>query len=247
MKLTFLGTSHGITEKNAFCTSTLVSVVNSHYLIDAGAPVMTLLQNYDVPFADVRGIFITHSHGDHIAGLAELTRELEVFGNHFGGIRLPVYVPDEAVYRRMSYFLFGKEEFRQHRVLFRKYGDGVIFDDGTAKITAIPNAHMANSHSFVVEARGRRVVFTGDLAKDMPDYPAVILEEPSDVVICEGAHTCLNKPEVMELLGKSRTRHMVIHHRSPNCNTDAVLAEFAEKMAPHFPVSIAFDGMILEV
>lgn len=247
MKLTFLGTSHGITEKHAFCSSTLISVGTGHYVIDAGAPIMTLLQDHDVPFADVKGIFITHSHGDHIAGLAELTRELEVFGNHFGGIRLPVYVPDEAIYRRMAYFLFGKEEFRQHRVLYQKYGDGVIFDDGAVKITAIPNAHMANSHSFMVEGEGRRVVFTGDLAKDMPDYPAVILEEPSDMVICEGAHTRFNKSEVMALLGQSRTRQMVIHHRSAAYNTDAIVAEFTAAMAPHFPVSVAHDGLVLEI
>lgn len=247
MKLTFLGTSHGITEKNAFCSSTLVSVGDRHYVIDAGAPVMTLLQNFDVPIADVRGIFITHSHGDHIAGLAELTRELEVFGNHFGGIRLPVYVPDEAVYRRMSYFLFGKEEFRQHRVLFKKYGDGVIFDDGTVKITAIPNAHMANSHSFVVDAQGKRVVFTGDLAAGMPDYPAVITGEHSDLVVCEGAHTRLNKPEVEQLLAKSKTDRLIVHHRAPLCNTDEGIAEFAEAMRPYFPVLLAHDGMTVVI
>ena len=38
MKISFLGTSHGITEKNQFCSSALVSTGGKHYLVDAGAP-----------------------------------------------------------------------------------------------------------------------------------------------------------------------------------------------------------------
>ena len=38
MRLTFLGTSHGITEKNAFCTSTLVTVGGANAMTWALAP-----------------------------------------------------------------------------------------------------------------------------------------------------------------------------------------------------------------
>ena len=62
MKITFLGTSHGITEKNQFCSSALISTGGKHYLVDAGAPVLTLLKNHDIPLTDVAGAFITHSH-----------------------------------------------------------------------------------------------------------------------------------------------------------------------------------------
>ena len=61
MKITFLGTSHGITEKNQFCSSALISTGGKHYLVDAGAPVLTLLKNHDIPLTDVAGVFITHS------------------------------------------------------------------------------------------------------------------------------------------------------------------------------------------
>ena len=79
MKITFLGTSHGITEKNQFCSSALVSTGGKHYLVDAGAPVLTLLKNHDIPLTDVAGVFITHSHHDHFMGLCTLTQQINEF------------------------------------------------------------------------------------------------------------------------------------------------------------------------
>lgn len=246
MRLTFLGTSHGRTEKNAFCSSTMISAGGKHYLIDAGAPITTLLQNAGVPFSSVAGIFITHSHGDHIAGLVEYTREMESFPAN-AGVRTNVYVPEEQTYLRMSYFLFCKEELRQHRVIFHTYGAGVVFDDGVLRLTATPNNHMPNSYSFLAEAEGKRVIFTGDLAAGMPDYPKVALEEPSDAVICEAAHTRLNQPETEKILQQTKTARFVVHHRSPKCNPDEAIDGFTRDMAPHFPVLLAHDGMILDV
>ncbi len=246
MRLTFLGTSHGRTEKNAFCSSTMISVGERHYLIDAGAPITTLLQNVGVPFSSVAGIFITHSHGDHIAGLVEYTREMECFPAN-AGVRTPVYVPEEKTYLRMSYFLFGKEAFRRHRVIFHPYEAGVVFDDGVLRLTATPNLHTANSYSFLAEAEGKRVIFTGDLAAGMPDYPKMAQDAPSDAVICEAAHTRLNKPETEEILKRTKTARFVIHHRAPKCNPDEAIDGFTRDMAPYFPVILARDGMILEV
>ena len=76
MKIRFLGTSHGIAEKNQFCSSALISIGDKHYVIDAGAPLMTLLKNHDVAYEDVQGIFITHTHSDHFMGLVEFTYQI---------------------------------------------------------------------------------------------------------------------------------------------------------------------------
>ena len=143
MKITFLGTGHGFSEKNKFCSSAAVTVGNRHYLIDAGAPIMTLLQNHDMSFWDVGGIFITHTHGDHMLGLVDFTQQMEVFP-HFKGVRIPVFVPDAERYMDLNQFLFGKRELPSHRVIYRVYHpNGVIFDDGTVRITAIVNQHTA--------------------------------------------------------------------------------------------------------
>ena len=43
MKITFLGTSHGVPAKDRFCSSIMLESGGSFYFIDAGAPVMDLL------------------------------------------------------------------------------------------------------------------------------------------------------------------------------------------------------------
>ena len=258
MKITFLGTSHGITEKNQFCSSALVSTGGKHYLVDAGAPVLTLLKNHDIPLTDVAGVFITHSHHDHFMGLAVLTQQINEF-HQFKDVSFPVFVPDEEDYHRMFAFIFGDPAFHGRLAytiyggLTDPYGDrsrrisAVIFDDGNLKVTAIPVDHYQNAHAFLLEAEGKRVVFTGDLMADMPDYPKVITESDVDLVVTEGAHTKLNKPEVMALLKSSRTKTLVITHRYDQVNPDGAVAELMAYTRDKFETVPAFDGMVLDV
>ena len=258
MKITFLGTSHGITEKNQFCSSALVSTGGKHYLVDAGAPVLTLLKNHDIPLTDVAGVFITHSHHDHFMGLATLTQQINEF-HQFKDVSFPVFVPDEEDYHRMFAFLFGDPAFHGRLAytiyggLTDPYGDrarrvsAVIFDDGNLKVTAIPVDHYQNAHAFLLEAEGKRVVFTGDLMADMPDYPKVITESNVDLVVTEGAHTKLNKPEVMALLKSSRTKKLIISHRYDQFNSDEMVAELVEYTKDKFKTVLAFDGMVGEL
>ena len=44
MKLTFLGTSHGVPEKHRKCTSVLLTVQGKHYIFDAGVPQYTAVK-----------------------------------------------------------------------------------------------------------------------------------------------------------------------------------------------------------
>ena len=258
MTITFLGTSHGITEKNQFCSSALISTGGKHYLVDAGAPVLTLLKNHDIPLTDVAGAFITHSHHDHYLGLVTLTQQINEF-HQFSGVHFPVCVPDGEDYRAMFQFLFGSPEFfgRLEYLVYGgltdPYGDrarrvsAVIFDDGNLKVTAIPVDHYKNAHAFLLEAEGKRVVFTGDLLTDMPDYPKVITETDVDLVVTEGAHTRLNKPEVLALLKSSRTKKLIISHRYDQFNSDEMVAELVEYTKDKFETVLAFDGMVCEL
>ena len=246
MKITFLGTSHGIAEAHAFCSSAVVTVGNKHYIIDAGAPIMTLLQNHKMSFWDIQGIFITHSHSDHMIGLVDFTIQMEGY-RQFSGVRIPIYTPDDARYLKMNPFLYGKEGLIDHRVSYRVYQPGVIFDDGTLRITAIVNQHTSCSRSFLVVAEGKKVLFTGDLKHDIPDYPAVATEQDLDLIIMEGAHTRLNKPEIMEILKASRTGHMIIQHRYDKYNTDEMVEEFRQFVADKMTVTCAHDNDVFYV
>ncbi len=259
MKITFLGTSHGITEKGAFCSSALVTAGDARYLVDVGAPVDTLLANLDVPLRDLRGAFITHPHQDHYVGLAQLTYTVEDFGR-FLDVAFPVLTPEGIDFAALNVFLWGDprghERYRvedppPRRVRFEVYPDApaegsLIFDDGVLRVTAYPVRHIPHSHAFLLEAEGKRVVFTGDLLRDLSDYPRVATETPVDLVVTEAAHVRLDDPDTPEILGKSRTPVLVISHRAPGRNPIESVEKLAARIAP-IKVIAAFDGMTLEV
>lgn len=245
MTLTFLGTSHGKPEKDRFHTCTVLTVNGKHYVIDAGAPVYDLFERNGLQFADIRGVFITHSHIDHIAGLPVLTTALNS-KLRYHDVAFPVLVPDIERYHAMFEFARGSREL-VGRLSYQKYADGVIFEDENVRITAIPTQHFENSHAFLIEAEGKRVVFTGDLRRDLSDYPALITEgnAPLDLVVTEAAHQIYAEDYVGSVLQKSRTKRMIIHHVAELRNPLDVIEKTIRTLP--FPAEIAYDGMKISI
>ena len=245
MKITFLGTSHGKAEKDRFCTSTVVTVNGRHYIIDAGAPIFDLLQRHDLAFEDIAGVFITHNHIDHIAGLPLFNASINS-PRRFYNISFNVYVPALEPFYAMFEFMRGSREI-VGRIGYEKYGDGIIFADGNAVIRAIPTEHCPNSHAFVIEGEGKRICITGDLAPDLHDYPEQLSKKDTafDLVVTEAAHQSYDKPYVAQTLGRTNTRRMLIHHIAEIRNTKQTVNATLATLP--FPAEIAFDGMTVEI
>ena len=244
MKLTFLGTSHGKPEKNRFCSCAVLTVEGKHYIIDAGAPVFDLFERNDLAFADVRALAITHTHIDHTAGLPVLTAALNSRLRFFD-VAFPVLVPETECFLAMLEFVRGKREF-YGRLTYEKYEQGVIFEDERVRITAIPTAHCKGSHAFLIEAQGKRLLFTGDLTKDLSDYPAEITDgAPLDLVVMEAAHQTYAEPYVGEVLAKSRTAHMIITHVAEHRSPLPVIEQTLSALP--FRAEVAYDGMVVEL
>ena len=64
MKITLLGTSHGVPAADRYCSCTLIEAGHAAYLIDAGAPAIDLLLRRGVDLTAIRALFTTHLHGD---------------------------------------------------------------------------------------------------------------------------------------------------------------------------------------
>ncbi len=254
MKITFLGTSHGRTEKGQFCSSTAITVNGTTYLIDAGAPITGLLQNYDIPFTTVKHIFITHCHFDHYVGLVEYDLHMNNFPI-YEGVFTTVHVPDKLEMFKNFFEATNDGGKSKNRVSYVKYGKGLVYEDENIRFTAIPNQHMKGgefpSYSFLVEAEGKRMVFTGDLAHDYHDYPEIIstTDVKLEFVVMEAAHALINTPENIERFRKSNTKRLIITHRCKDDgrNTDEVLADCKEKLKDLFPVDATYDGMVVEL
>jgi ribonuclease BN (tRNA processing enzyme) len=71
LDLFFLGVGSAFT-KRLNQTNLLLVKGNEHVLIDCGTTGTKALAGLGIPVTDIRNIFITHSHADHIGGLEEI-------------------------------------------------------------------------------------------------------------------------------------------------------------------------------
>ena len=247
MKISFWGTSHGTPEANRFCSCTAMETGGKTYLIDAGSPILYQLLTKGIHPKEVGGIFITHAHDDHYFGLIEYTRVINL-SQEYHGVSTPVLVPRKRLFSEM---LNTKYNFMlwhgKGRTKYKKYHKGVIFDDGVIKVTAIPVKHIFYSYAFLLEAEGKKIVFSGDLRRGMPDYPSVLFTQNIDLLILEGAHTPLNDPRIIDKLKRSQIKSLVVNHINPASTTESVLAETFSALSPLVKCTAAYDGMEMDV
>ena len=176
MQITFLGASHGVPEANRRCSCTLIETNGRYYFIDMGVNAIDALRTRGIEVEDVKGIFITHMHGDHTNGLISF---VDLISWYFKTADPEICLPNlEGVEAIRAWLKANHCEMRDLR--FKKVTDGTIFDDGYLKVTAIPTQHCPDSHAFFVEAEGKAVLFTGDLKHPNVDFPKIAKEKPGD-------------------------------------------------------------------
>ena len=189
MKITFLGTSHGIPAKDRFCTALLVESGEKLYLIDAGAPILEWFYKKEIPYEAMKGIFISHAHSDHIGGLySYLTRT-----NHRSKeASFPIYLPHPDLLELLPRFIEITDlyPYDAERLPLRLAKEGVAYEDQAIRISYIQNEHIPYSYCILLEGEGKKVLFSGDLSGGLKkkDFPAIALQEPLDAIICEMAH-----------------------------------------------------------
>lgn len=242
MRITFFGTSHGYPEPNRRCSSTLVEVCGKRILIDIGCNVVEDLISRGMTVDSVDAIFITHMHTDHTGGLVNY---LDVGTWKFDKADPEIFVPADPkkVYDAINGWTMVNglklREYKMHEVK-----EGVVYDDGQIKITAFKTMHISPSYAFLIEAEGKRVLFSGDLCHKGPqhDFPVSVLDEPLDLAICECAHfEAYNYLEIFE--GKENLKKLCFNHFSPRRTKSVYDVRDTIKV----PVVIAFDGTQMEV
>lgn len=232
MKLTFLGTSHGVPEPNRQCSATLVEVAGRYYVVDMGCMVIPELVNRGISIDDVKGVFITHLHGDHTNGLPQF---VDLISWYYKTPEPAILLPELTLMEDLRAWL-AHQGVEMKALPFEKIRPGVIFDDGTLKVTAIPTEHHIPSYGFLLEAEGKRVLFTGDLKHPSVDFPKV--EGHLDLAVCEGAHFLVT--DYLPVWEGMDIGRIAIHHYV-NRNVAHIL-KIRKELAP-MPVTMVADGM----
>ena len=199
MRVTIVGSSHGVPEPGRRCACVMIETGKSIYFFDMGANAIEALVNRHLPVESVKAVFFTHRHGDHIDGLVPF---VDLVSWYYRKASPEVYLPDIGFESAIRSFLDVTGCQVTDRIRFSTVEEGTFYDDGVLSVTAFPSAHCEGAKSFIISLEGKNIIFTGDLRHNNgPDveYPILAKEcedragksgrgKVIDFVICEAAH-----------------------------------------------------------
>lgn len=246
MKITFLGTSDGLPRPGHFRASTMIEISDRLYLIDGGAPVIDLILSNGKRPEQLKAFFNTHPHTDHVDGLLSL---ITLCGWTYPDTAFDICVPDRCVTDAFVAYhetLTGTK-YPHDRLRNKVYTEGEIYDDGYIRVSAIPTKHCLPmpSYAFLVEAEGKRVVFSGDMSQFFrgDDFPKVVLDEDIDLFVCEMAH--FGEEHILPYFERCRAKRVMFNHYQKRKEADIESLSTPGRFP--FSVSMAQDGECVEL
>lgn len=246
MKITFLGTSHGVPAADRYCSCTMLESGNSVYLIDAGAPVIDCLLRVGKRVDELRSVFITHVHGDHTHGVFNL---IDLMNWYYRESTADFYFPERALVdlteqtvKTLSCIPLDTSRMRLH------YVDRTFaYEDENIRVDYFPTAHIDANHptySILVTEGSTRVLFSGDLSGGLvkKDVSAIISEEELDLFVCEMAHFGMR--EISPYLDTCKAKRVYFNHVFPLEKYNDIEAA---KSKYSFEIGTPQDGDVLEL
>ncbi len=242
MKITFFGTSSGTARKNRRNTSIFFEIGEHKYIFDMGCNVVEDLHNRDLHCEQIDAVFISHMHGDHANGLIPFLGNIDR-PSRLGADPLICLPPPMEQTIKAFYAWRDCTAHREHRAYrFQEIEEGAFYDDGILKVTAYRTAHCWMSFSFLLEAEGKRVFFSGDFSRQPEtEFPYEIMEQPLDLAICELGHFSAEKYQI--IFAEKKPKQMYITHVSTK--VAATIPPFLQVV--DYPVQEAQDGMEIEL
>jgi ribonuclease Z len=227
VQVTFLGTSSGVPTRarNVSAVALRLPQRAELWLFDCGEGTQHQFLRSELRVSQLRRVFITHMHGDHVFGLPGLLASLGLAGSCPDGLDL--YGPDplrdylEGVLRtsstRIGYPL------RSHRVREAARSGAVLHEDEEIVVHCAPLSHRVPAYAYRVERKPRAGRFDVERARALGIPPGPVYAELkagrsvslSDGRIINGASLC----------GPQRSGCSVVY-----C-TDTVFSEAAVELA----------------
>ncbi|MBE6627118.1 MAG: ribonuclease Z [Ruminococcaceae bacterium] len=242
MKITFLGTSHGVPRASRYCSSFMIESGDSVYLVDAGAPVTDIFQTSGRPLDSIRAIFTSHAHCDHTAGIPFLLNRMNWY---LYRTNCDVFITTEELIDviKATNVAWGDGELNPNKFRFHVPTEGVVFEDENIKAEYIKTMHTEPSYAILITEGEKRVLFGGDFSQDLKhnDVPAVAYEE-LDAFVCEMGHFGFD--ELDPHLRKCGAKQVLFTHVYPDGRFDEI-RRMSERYP--FPMRAPDDGDSIEI
>ncbi len=242
MKLTFIGTSHGVPETNRRCSSCILEVNRSYYLFDMGTQVVEDLRKRSIAIDDVRLAICSHPHGDHTDGLISF---VDLVNWYFKSADPLILLPDSRLIPPLCAWISATTEGKPLRgdLRIKSFCEGVAHEDENLRVTAIRTRHCENSFAFLIEAQNKRILLTGDLCRPSVDFPQIAFETELDLLVCETAH--FSPDDCIPFFDQTKAKRILHTHVNDNRWSDA-LSRQVDASHPYV-YGVAFDGMEISV
>ncbi len=218
MKITFLGTSHGVPERNRACACMMLESGGTIYFIDAGAPIADYLVSNGKDINSLRAVFTTHVHSDHTVGIVHLA---DLMNWYYKRSSAEFFITEQEHIDATARWIYtsGDGDIDESRLKFKLPFEGCVYSDENIKVEYIPVAHMKNSYAILVTEGDKRVLFGGDFSSGLrkKDVPSVISEN-IDGFVCELAHFTME--ELSPYLDICRASRVFFIHAKPQRYAD---------------------------
>lgn len=259
MRIHFLGTCSGTEPMpNMHHCSLVVETGGQYYWFDAGENCSHSAYTSGIDVTRVRAVFISHLHIDHIGGLPNLITTINKVTRvtgipHINNNSYNIYLPDLRAFpaiRDIGYSFNYKDRVNNSVNIFEhEVKDGGVFEDEYIKVSAVHNTHLKedgtngwHSYSYLIEAEGKKIVFSGDVGK--PDEVDTLVGEGCDLLIMETGHHTVTA--VLDYAESRNIKRLRFNHHGREILRDRAAANalLAERS---LDAIICHDGMIEEI
>ena len=227
MQVTFLGTSSGVPTRarNVSAVALRLPQRSEMWLFDCGEGTQHQFLRSDLRLSQLRRVFITHMHGDHVFGLPGLLASLGLSGSCNAGVDL--YGPDP-----LDAFLMGALNnsstrigypLQVHRVRQAAEQGSVLFEDADLTVRCTPLTHRVPAYAYRVEQKPLAGRFDIAQAKELQIPPGPVYAQ-----LKRGETVTLDDGRVIDgtsLCGPERPGVSLVY-----C-TDTVFSEAAVELA----------------
>jgi ribonuclease BN (tRNA processing enzyme) len=226
-------------------------------LVDCGEPVDRSLAAGGSSADTLDGIFLSHTHADHIGGLFMLLQGLWLSGRRR---QLPLHLPGDAILplRGMLRAMLLFDELFQFRLRFEPLKTGKAVRIMNVRVTPFRTTHLDNlrarfgkkypgnfaAHCFLLESGGVRIGHSADLGR--PEDLEPLLQRPLDLLVCELAH--FSPAKIFRYLRGHRIGRVIFVHLGsrPWMNLERT-RRLAKQLLPDIPHRFAEDGDVIRV
>ena len=192
MNITFLGTSSGVPTltRNVSSLALKLSQSSEVWLFDCGEGTQRQIMKSNIKSSQIKKIFVTHMHGDHIYGLPGLLATLGLSGNSNG---IEIYGPSglQDFINSALKSSFCKLSFPLHFVAVENFAseNKILFEDNKIKVNCACLKHKVPAYGFRVSEKDKLGIFDIKKAQSLKIAPGPIyseLQKGKKVVLADG-------------------------------------------------------------